>query len=71
LNQVQGYPRLGFFTVDLGFQNLRPPTDRGKQKTKYPYLKIFKIRNFLGKQYLTRLLESHGLIAGFLVSICR
>jgi len=33
-SQVQGYSGLGFFTVDLGFQNLRPPTDRGKQKTK-------------------------------------
>ena len=43
MNQVKGILRLGFFTVDLGFQNLRPPTDRGKQKTKYPYLKTFKI----------------------------
>jgi hypothetical protein len=33
----------GLFPADLGFQNLRPPTDRGMQKTKIPYLKIFNI----------------------------
>ena len=38
-----GHPDFDFPPADLGFQNLRPPTDGGKHKTKYPYLKIFKI----------------------------